>query len=225
MTVRLSSLAGDLAIEPPGADPEVSGISEDSRRIEPGMVFVAVPGSALDGHAYISDAVARGAVAIVAERTGAIPPGLPSIRTPSARATLADLAARFYGRPADGRRGGWRLAALTAAVLALGVGLFQTRQLESQETSGSMPGAVGVLAWIGRAAGVVLAVGGMLVLSRLMLPAQPRSTLLLAGAILLAGGAAQLRGGRGIPRVSRASASAAAGSTVASSRTWRGRRV
>ena len=59
MTVRLSSLAGDLAIEPPGADPEVSGISEDSRRIQPGMVFVAVPGSALDGHAYISDAVAR----------------------------------------------------------------------------------------------------------------------------------------------------------------------
>ena len=74
----------------------IAGLSEDSRRIERGMLFVAVPGTALDGHAYIGDAVARGAAAIVAERTGAIPAGVPVIRVPSSRDALALLAARYF---------------------------------------------------------------------------------------------------------------------------------
>ena len=99
--MRLSELAaGDYTIAPAGADPEITGLSEDSRRIRPGMAFIAVPGAALDGHAYVSDAIARGAAAIVAERTGAIPPTMPAIRVTSARAALAILAARFYGKPA-----------------------------------------------------------------------------------------------------------------------------
>jgi UDP-N-acetylmuramoyl-L-alanyl-D-glutamate--2,6-diaminopimelate ligase len=100
--MRLSELAaGDYPIAPAGADPEITGLSEDSRKIRPGMAFIAVPGSALDGHAYISDAITRGAAAIVAERTGAVPPAMPAIRVSSARAALAVLAARFYGRPAE----------------------------------------------------------------------------------------------------------------------------
>ncbi|HVD94355.1 MAG TPA: Mur ligase domain-containing protein, partial [Vicinamibacterales bacterium] len=62
--MRLSELTG----LPSSADPEITGVTEDSRRVGPGMVFVAVPGSALDGHAFVADAVSRGAVAIVAER-------------------------------------------------------------------------------------------------------------------------------------------------------------
>jgi UDP-N-acetylmuramoyl-L-alanyl-D-glutamate--2,6-diaminopimelate ligase len=94
--MRLSQLVAGLSITPPGADPEITGISEDSRRIEPGMLFVAVPGTSLDGHAYIGDAVARGAAAIVAERTGAIPAGIPVVRVASSRDALALLAARFF---------------------------------------------------------------------------------------------------------------------------------
>ena len=100
--MRLSELAaGDFSIVPAGADPEITGLSEDSRRIRPGMAFIAVPGAALDGHAYISDAITRGATAIVAERTGAVPPSMPAIRVASARAALAVLAARFYRQPAE----------------------------------------------------------------------------------------------------------------------------
>ena len=95
--MRLSQLVAGFSIAPPGADPEITGLSENSRRIEPGMLFVAVPGTSLDGHAYIGDAVARGAAAIVAERTGAIPAGVPVVRVPSSRDALALLAARYFG--------------------------------------------------------------------------------------------------------------------------------
>lgn len=89
-----------LGFHSPG-DPEVTGVSEDSRQITPGMVFVAVPGLALDGHAFVGDAVARGAAAIVAERHSDGADGVPRIIVGSARDALAVLAARFYGRPAE----------------------------------------------------------------------------------------------------------------------------
>jgi UDP-N-acetylmuramoyl-L-alanyl-D-glutamate--2,6-diaminopimelate ligase len=100
--MRLLELAGDIGIDAIRADPEITGLTEDSRRITPGMLFVAVPGTSLDGHAYIADAVARGAAAVVAERIGSVPAGVPVVRVRSAREALAVLAARFHGHPADG---------------------------------------------------------------------------------------------------------------------------
>jgi UDP-N-acetylmuramoyl-L-alanyl-D-glutamate--2,6-diaminopimelate ligase len=95
--MRLSQLVAGFSITPPGADSDITGVTENSRRIEPRMLFVAVPGTALDGHAYIGDAVTRGAAAIVAERTGAIPGGVPVVRVPSSRDALALLASRYFG--------------------------------------------------------------------------------------------------------------------------------
>jgi UDP-N-acetylmuramoyl-L-alanyl-D-glutamate--2,6-diaminopimelate ligase len=92
--MRLSELTG----LPSSADPEITGLTEDSRRVGPAMVFVAVPGTALDGHAFVADAISRGAVAIVAERDVAA--AVPVVRVPSARSALAEMAARFYGHPA-----------------------------------------------------------------------------------------------------------------------------
>ena len=88
----------DLTERSSPSDPIVTGITEDSRRVSPGMVFVAVPGSALDGHAFIEDAISRGAVAIVAEQDVSAP--VPVVRVDSTRKALADLAARFHGNPA-----------------------------------------------------------------------------------------------------------------------------
>ena len=99
--MRLSELVAGLQVVPPGADPEIMEITEDSRRVRAGALFVAVPGAQLDGHAYIADAVSRGAAAIVAERTGAVPPGVPAVRVPSSRAALALVAARFHRMPAS----------------------------------------------------------------------------------------------------------------------------
>lgn len=88
----------DLTQRPSSPDPLVTGVTEDSRRVSPGMLFVAVPGSTLDGHAFVDGAVARGAVAIVAERD--VTAAVPVIRVDSARKALADLASRFHGNPA-----------------------------------------------------------------------------------------------------------------------------
>jgi UDP-N-acetylmuramoyl-L-alanyl-D-glutamate--2,6-diaminopimelate ligase len=95
--MRLSTLVAGFQVTPSDADPEISGVTEDSRRVRPGMLFVAVPGTLLDGHAYIADALSHGAVAVIAERTGAIPLGIPVVRVPSSRDALAVVAARYYG--------------------------------------------------------------------------------------------------------------------------------
>ena len=77
----------------------VSGLSEDSRSLAPGGLFVAIRGTADDGARYLEDAVTRGAVAVVSE--GPPPGGLPvpAIRVPDARRALALLSDAFYGHP------------------------------------------------------------------------------------------------------------------------------
>jgi UDP-N-acetylmuramoyl-L-alanyl-D-glutamate--2,6-diaminopimelate ligase len=97
--MRLSELAAgfDVAAR---LDPEISTITEDSRKVVPGSLFVAVRGTALDGHAYVPDALTRGAAAVAVERAGTVPPDVAQIRVPSGRTALAELAARFYGSPA-----------------------------------------------------------------------------------------------------------------------------
>ncbi|MEM6492152.1 MAG: Mur ligase domain-containing protein, partial [Pseudomonadota bacterium] len=64
--MRLSDLLG--APHPNGAL-EITGLTADSRRVEPGFLFAALRGAKTDGAAFIADAAANGAVAILA------PPG------------------------------------------------------------------------------------------------------------------------------------------------------
>lgn len=78
----------------------IGGVTADSRRVRRGDLFVAVPGIATDGHAYIRDAVERGAAAVVVERNIDVE-GISVIQVPDARCALAELAAEWNGRPAD----------------------------------------------------------------------------------------------------------------------------
>ena len=78
---------------------DVRGIVYDSRRAGPGSLFVAIKGFHRDGHDHAADAVARGAVAVVAERQ--LPVRVPVAVVPDARAALADLAAEFFEHPTD----------------------------------------------------------------------------------------------------------------------------
>jgi UDP-N-acetylmuramoyl-L-alanyl-D-glutamate--2,6-diaminopimelate ligase len=98
--MKLSELAGatGAALEGNG-EVEIGGIQYDSRRIERGDLFVAVPGIRADGHAFIQDALAAGAAAIAVEGDVAVPAGVHVVRLPSTRRGLAELAAAFYGRP------------------------------------------------------------------------------------------------------------------------------
>lgn len=89
--------------ERPVTDPELTAITDDSRQVQPGALFVAVPGLAVDGHRFIPQAVAAGAGAVVGERplaeTG-LPAGFPYVRVTEARETLGWLHAAWHGFPA-----------------------------------------------------------------------------------------------------------------------------
>src|SRR5205823_2992617 len=74
----------------------------DSRRVSPGDLFVAVQGLHVDGHVYITEAVAQGAVAVAIERYVKVAQRIPVLHVPSTRTGLAELAAEFYGRPSRG---------------------------------------------------------------------------------------------------------------------------
>lgn len=81
---------------------EVSGLAYDSRTVQPGTVFVAIPGTHVDGHDFLEGAVQRGACAIVAQYVPTevnLPPGVPVILVPDTATALADLASTFYEHP------------------------------------------------------------------------------------------------------------------------------
>ena len=77
----------------------VAGVTADSRRLSPGMVFVAVPGENHDGHDFISAAIDRGAAAVICERNGFSSGRATKVKVADARAALAIAAANFHGHP------------------------------------------------------------------------------------------------------------------------------
>ena len=76
-----------------------TGVTHDSRRVAPGMVFVALRGLKSDGEAFAPQAIAAGAAAVVAEHAPAAPAGVPWVIVGDARLALALLAAEFFGHP------------------------------------------------------------------------------------------------------------------------------
>jgi UDP-N-acetylmuramoyl-L-alanyl-D-glutamate--2,6-diaminopimelate ligase len=98
--MRLGDLAGGAGAALDGnPDIDITGIAYDSRRVGGGDLFVAVQGLHVDGHAYIADAIARGAAAVAVDRDVKTPDGVPVLRMPSTRTGLADLASELFGRP------------------------------------------------------------------------------------------------------------------------------
>lgn len=97
---RLTELCAGLdAVLPettPDSDPLIGALECDSRRVVPGSLFAALPGAKADGSAFIPQAVARGAVAVLA-RPGTTA-SIPVATSLEPRLTLARLAAIFYGR-------------------------------------------------------------------------------------------------------------------------------
>jgi UDP-N-acetylmuramoyl-L-alanyl-D-glutamate--2,6-diaminopimelate ligase len=83
---------------------EISSLAYDSRRVLPGGLFIAVPGTHTDGRRYLDEAARRGAVAALGEGLAgfAVPPlPLPYLEVANVRTALAELATAFYGHPAQ----------------------------------------------------------------------------------------------------------------------------
>jgi len=78
---------------------DITGLTCDSRQVEPGFLFAAIPGATKDGRVFIPDALERGAVAVLAPPgTDMEQPGVPLVIDDNPRRRYALMAARFYGR-------------------------------------------------------------------------------------------------------------------------------
>ena len=80
-------------------DMEITSLSYDSRTLEPGALFVALPGAKTDGSRFIDQAMERGAAAVLCEH----PPERPGpwLTTPDARLALALTSANWFGHPGE----------------------------------------------------------------------------------------------------------------------------
>jgi UDP-N-acetylmuramoyl-L-alanyl-D-glutamate--2,6-diaminopimelate ligase len=99
----LDALPADAIRERPSEDPVIRGLAYDSRSSASGDLFFALPGSSVDGHDYVAQAIDLGAVAVAAERR---PPesalrGRALVLVADSRRSLAPIARRFYGDPAS----------------------------------------------------------------------------------------------------------------------------
>jgi UDP-N-acetylmuramoyl-L-alanyl-D-glutamate--2,6-diaminopimelate ligase len=93
-------LAGlPYVLNPPAQNPMITGITLDSRQVQPGSLFVALTGGNTDGHRFIPDAVARGAAAVVGSQDG-VTSDVPYIQVSDTRRALAHISAAFYSYPA-----------------------------------------------------------------------------------------------------------------------------
>ncbi|MBS0232408.1 MAG: UDP-N-acetylmuramoyl-L-alanyl-D-glutamate--2,6-diaminopimelate ligase [Proteobacteria bacterium] len=99
--MRLSEVLPADIEPPPGAQNiSVSGITAASAAVGPGAIFAGLPGSKVDGAAFVPEAIARGAVAIVVGRNKGVtvPAGVALIEVDNPRAALAKIAAKLAGR-------------------------------------------------------------------------------------------------------------------------------
>ncbi len=101
----------------------ITGVTEDTRRLAPGMVFVARQGLRMDGHELLAMAREQGAILTVGARR--VGDDLPDVMVPDPAAALAHLVSAWYGDPGrhltligiTGTNGKTTAAHLTAAVL------------------------------------------------------------------------------------------------------------
>ncbi len=99
ITKSLACLASAIGVapEPAWGQIEITGITQDSRAVQPGYLFVAIKGFVSDGRRFIPDAVARGAAAVVASQDA--PCSVPLLLVEDDRAALAMLSATFFSHP------------------------------------------------------------------------------------------------------------------------------
>lgn len=104
MALKLTDLLAGISYQC-GADVsavKVSAISADSRLVRPGAVFVAVAGASSDGHDFLKQAQAAGAVAVVVNQDSRISDlEVPVVKVVDTTTVLGQMAAAFYGKPAE----------------------------------------------------------------------------------------------------------------------------
>ncbi|MBQ1217475.1 MAG: UDP-N-acetylmuramoyl-L-alanyl-D-glutamate--2,6-diaminopimelate ligase, partial [Clostridia bacterium] len=94
----LSQLASSVFDPAPLQDLNITSVTDRSDEVRAGSLFVAIRGRTVDGHRYLADAAARGAVAAVVSHPVNGP--IPCFPVPDVRRAYALLCGNFYGNPA-----------------------------------------------------------------------------------------------------------------------------
>ena len=93
--VSLTSTSGDMGIQ-------VTGVSFDSRTVQPGSLFVAVAGTQSDGHAYIDASIKKGASVIVCQQLPEVlQDNITYVTVKNSAQALGLIASNFYGNPSE----------------------------------------------------------------------------------------------------------------------------
>ena len=118
-----------------------TGITDDSRQVQPGTVFIAVRGSERDGHDYLEAAKVAGASAAIVERADRLPPDLPALVVGDGRRAAPLAAAAAYDWPARQLR----LVGVTGTNGKTTTVNMLRHILDSREARGASIGTLGVL--------------------------------------------------------------------------------
>ncbi|MFM2322300.1 MAG: UDP-N-acetylmuramoyl-L-alanyl-D-glutamate--2 6-diaminopimelate ligase [Pseudomonadota bacterium] len=102
--MHLSQLLTNIYNDPLANDPFIKGLCQDSRKLKPGELFFAYPGTGTDGRHFINQAIAKGAAAILSESKATLNVNLPDTTIPIIPIRHLDrqigpIAARFYDYP------------------------------------------------------------------------------------------------------------------------------
>lgn len=96
--MKLSQLLKGIEVKNEYTDVEVSEVSQDSRLVKEGYLFVCIKGATFDGHTVAADMIKKGAAAVVCERDL----GLENqVIVSDSRKAFSPICANFFGNPAD----------------------------------------------------------------------------------------------------------------------------
>ena len=94
--IRIKNIVGLFS------DEEINNITQDTRSVQAGDVFICISGANFDGHEYAAQAIENGAIAIVAEKPLTVDTtGVPVVYVNDTRKIMAILANRFYDYPSE----------------------------------------------------------------------------------------------------------------------------
>ncbi len=140
-SMELGTLVGaEFELDKGAFDVEIGGISADSRLIEPGYLFAALPGSKADGLSFVDDAIAKGAAALLVSDDAKLgETRLPILRADEPRHALAVLAARFFPNQPE------TMAAVTGTAGKTSVAAFLRQIWSAEDMNAASIGTIGVI--------------------------------------------------------------------------------
>ena len=121
-------------------DLEITGLTCDSRKVKPGFLFAAIPGSSGDGRDYIEDALKRGASAVLAPVGTSDGAGIVVVTSENTRQSYAQMAARFFDQQPP------RIAAITGTNGKTSVVSFVSQIWKNLGSKAASLGTLGIIA-------------------------------------------------------------------------------